>query len=355
MAAVMVGALAIGPHGCADLRAESAGSWAGSAGDVFYQYAVPLDPSIASVRVETDKTRDRPALALRLHGRSSSGNLRGDFSIARGVVASSAAEALNASREMPSSLDLAYDVLRDQEAGEHNRVTVTVQGHRQEKTIRDIEGSAAVNLVLALFPSLESGPQSSPWSAKVGVGLQRLRQLIAQGTGSEGGNGRREISTTLHTVGAQWSQQWLTVDYRLAFGGQDTVGGGRPDPSTLQTLLASLQPDPRFTLRGGVASGRLGPGRDARYASLGFDWQVRPGLTLSSGCDVELGSGPVKSTKHGCAISGGLTKALEFLGPVRAPIDLYALPSFGTTRFRSGGTDLASNDWRLDAGFSIRF
>ena len=302
--------------------------------------------------METGRGRERSDVALRLRGGNASGRLRGDFSIARGAV-ESAADALDKRRDSPSSIDLAYDVLRDQQVGEETRVNVIVGGNRKEKIVKDIEGSAAVNLVLAIFPGLHSSAQPSAWSAKVGVGLARIRQLMAQGTGPEG---KREVSTSLHTVGAQWSQQWLTLDYRFAFTGVERDGERRPDPSTLQTLLASFEPDPRFTLRGAVAGGQTGPrDRAARYANLGAELRLHPSVTVSSGCDVELGSGAENRSKHGCGIAGGLARSLDHLGPLRLPIDLWAQPSYSASRYRSQSTDLASNYWSVDVGFSLRF
>ena len=348
MLAVLLSAALIRPGDT--LRADATTMGADRA--VFYQYALPIDASVASWRVETDRNRERSTVALRMRGGNASGRLRGDFSIARGVVAS-AAEALDGPRQTPSSIDVAYDLLRNQQVGEQSRVTLIVGGNRKEKMVKDIEGSAAVNLVLAIFPWLDSSSRPSPWSAKVGVGLARIRQLMAQGTGL---SGTRQVSTTLQTVGAQWSQQWLTLDYRFAFTGVERDGEPRPDPSTLQSLLASFEPDPRFTLRAGLAGGQLGP-RDprSRHASLGVDLRLDPNVIVSSGCDIEVGSGTEKGSKRGCGVSGGFARSLDCLGPLRLPVDVWATPSFATSRYRSSSTDLASNDWRVDVGFSLKF
>src|SRR5262249_21787032 len=173
----------------------------------------------------------------------------------------------------------------------------------------------AVNLVLALFPWLESSSQPSAWSAKIGVGLQRIRQLMTQGTPA-----RREVSTTLRTAGAQWSQQWMTIDYRFSFTGADVPGTRPASPSTLQTLLASFKPDPHFTLRSGLAEGQLRPTEArSRYASLGFDWQLDSSWTISGGCDVDLGSGSERSSKHGCSVSGGFAERPPNRGAAAPP------------------------------------
>jgi len=332
-------------------------------GASFSESVLDMDLQIARWELEASKSAADERLVARLRGRSASGRLRGDFSVA----GDSAARLANASSvfrrkpaDSPSSLLVAYDVVRDPGSAGRSPLSVSAAGERRsfDSGAPGVEETASVNLALALFPWLESAKTSTPWSAKVEYGFQHIRQLMARGTTqsaeAEAGS-KGSLSASIHTFGAHWSQQWLTVDYRLNVVADDDLDPllGRPDAAlTAQRLTAKLQPGRGFGVRAGLERGRPRQGdTNARRETLGLDWQLTPGVGLAIGCERAEAAGG-GSSRHGCTLQGDLARSVELFGS--GPLRLFARPSYGH-RKSDGSLDVAANEWGIAAGLGFRF
>ena len=325
-------------------------------GAAFDKPLVDADWPIARVQLDAIKTPANDDLLARLRTRAMSGRLRGDFSVARDSVSPPPGLGRAFRRERggtPSRFSLAYDVITPQVAPATMATVTAAHDRRPLPSHVGVRETASVNLMLALFPWLESGGHTGGWSSKIGYGFQQIRQLMEHGTTPAGEPSRGELSATIHSLGAEWSERWMTVAYRLNVPASDALDPRvrRPDDAvTAQRLTAQLQPRPGFDLRGGLERSRP-RGRDvaSRRATLGIDWMLTPFAGLAVGCDLATLDGP---GKRGCTVLGEVERELRLFG--KEPLHVFAQPSFGHRR-EDGGLDVASNEWGLSGGIGFRF
>jgi hypothetical protein len=321
-------------------------------------FDLPFDASLG--RIEVEKLAD-PRFALRLNARDGSGRFRGNFSIAREtlVLTSDGRGWLppRAARGKPVSIEAGYDVLQDQRAGERQALDLTISGARRTFDSPNGAESTTVNVALALFPWLEDAGSFKPWNAKVDYGFGQIRELMARGTASTSAS----PAIALHRVGGEWSQQWITIDYHAVFAAENQLSPAATHlalASLDQRLTARLQPTTTFSLKAGLQRSRaMGAAHFADRATLGVDWQLAQGATVSSSCSDGDPRAPGVIARSVCNLAADFSRTLGTLdwGPLHAPLQIFARPSFATRAQRSGSLDVAANQWSMNAGFDFKF